>query len=121
MQSAAFTAPQKPRKPIRFPSTVALAALANLPAATDYIEARERVMMNLPKGAAFITPDDLGPILGITPNAVTRHCRQYPKLKAWRGRYKFFCDDPEHMALLSGLVSVIVKSGLKLPGALRVH
>lgn len=125
MQNAmpAINAPLNSTPPIYFhyASTVALAALAGAPKPTGYTQALERVMVSLPEGAPFYTPDDVGPLLGITANAFTRHCRQCPRLKSWIGRYQFNVDDPEHMKILRGLVLVILRTGLKLPPAMKVH
>ncbi len=70
-------------------------------------------------GAPFLTPKQIGPILGITDNGFTKYCRASRHLKLWKGSYRFYTDDPEHMAILKKVVGVVLCSGIKVPADLR--
>lgn len=83
--------------------------------------AAHSVIAQLPGGAPFYQPRDIGPLLGITDRGFTYHCRNYSGLNAWRGSYRFYRDDPDHMLLLVALVKRIIWSGRKLPPELRIH
>ena len=86
----------------------------------------QRALAQLPSGAPFIQPKHLAPVLGITEEAVRVHCRNYRPLRHWRGSYRFYTDDGQHVDHLRGLVKLIIWSGRKLPaelrpGKMRVH
>jgi hypothetical protein len=71
--------------------------------------------------APFIQPRHVAPLLGITQNQFTAYCRQCRQAQAWRGQWRFFLDDPGHVAVLGAIIRLALWSGRKLPAALRVN
>ncbi len=70
--------------------------------------------------AAFYGPKHVAPILGITPNAFTKHLRKMEKLRTWKyGSWCFLRDDLGHMRYLREAITIVLQKGQKLPTALR--
>jgi hypothetical protein len=88
-------------------------------ASTDINGLVNRVIERLPQGVPYVMPKHIGPILGITANGLTVHCRKCRALRAWRGEYRFFMDDPDHVTALRELIRLALWSGVKLPADLR--
>ena len=80
----------------------------------------DRVLVSLPD-APFITPKQIGLVLKLDENQVTYHARNCKAVQQWRGSYRFFMDDAEHVAALRKLVKLILWSARSLPRALRLH
>ena len=79
------------------------------------------VFAALPLDVPFVQPRDVAPLLGITQNAFTKYCRNHRALRLWKGSYRFFTDDAGHMEILASVIKLVLWSGRKLPGHLRVH
>ena len=82
-------------------------------------QAIERVFERLPAGVPFVRPREVGPILGISQDGFTRHCRQLACMNSWRGDYRFQLDDPQHVVALKSVIAVILISGQRVPDDLR--
>ncbi len=78
-----------------------------------------RVLAQLPGEAPYVQPKHIAPLLGISENGFTSHCRNCRALKTWRGNYRFFLDDPGHMDALRAVVKLAIWSGRKLPAELK--
>lgn len=79
---------------------------------TDKINA---ALALLDLSAPFIAPADLAPLFGISQSGVHFHCRAFKALRLWKGSYRFYTDDAEHMEILRGLIGRILRSGRRLP------
>jgi len=92
-----------------------------VPIASDgSLEGKVALILNrLPDGAPFVAPKHLAPLVGLTENAFTAHCRNCKALKNWRGSYRFYMDDPGHVDALRSLIKLVLWSGRKLPGDVR--
>lgn len=72
-------------------------------------------------GVPYYRPRHVAPLLGITDNGFTRYCRRCHRLRLWRGSYKFFADDPEHIELLRHVIKMVIWTGTRLPAHLKIH
>ncbi|HEY0076686.1 MAG TPA: hypothetical protein VGB77_21565 [Abditibacteriaceae bacterium] len=73
------------------------------------------ILEQLDLTAPYITPAAVAPFLGITAHGAWYHCRNYSKLRLWKGSYRFYTDDAQHMEILRGLIGRILASGRRLP------
>jgi hypothetical protein len=93
--------------------------LAPIPNDVSIQDAVRRAMRKLPAGLVVVRPRDIAPVLGLTDDAFTRHCRQLACTRGWRGDYRFQLDDPQHVEVLVKIVSYIVVAGQRVPEDLR--
>ncbi len=61
--------------------------------------------------APFVAPKHIATALGLSASQVRRYCAQCRALRAWvGGHYRFFLEDPEHVAALTELIKLICYS-----------
>ncbi len=91
------------------------------PAHFDVKAATERVLWLLPTDAPFIQPKHIADALGLSDRRVHDYCASCRELRAWRGSYRFFTDDRDHMEKLRAVICLALWSMHKLPPKLRCH
>ena len=86
---------------------------------TDIDLKADAVLAQLDWAAPFVTPAEIGPVLGIGAAGFRYHCQNCKYLRSWQGNYRFMLDDRQHVQALRAVVKLALWSGTKVPQELK--